>query len=65
VSDIDRLVQIDKLAGLSQPVKELAEILLHQKSPKTKASRGCWRPLAKLLRPGLDGNPAPSEGTIQ
>jgi hypothetical protein len=29
VTDVDRLVQIDELAGLAQPVEELAKILLH------------------------------------
>ena len=30
VPDIDRLMKVDKLAGLPQPIQELAEILLHQ-----------------------------------
>ncbi len=29
VPDVDRLVQVDELAGLPQPVEELAEIFLH------------------------------------
>jgi hypothetical protein len=29
VADVDRLMQVDELAGLPQPVEELAEILLH------------------------------------
>ena len=29
VADVDRLVQVDKLARLPQPVQELAEILFH------------------------------------
>jgi hypothetical protein len=28
--DVDRLMQVDKLAGLTQAVEELAEILLHR-----------------------------------
>jgi hypothetical protein len=31
VPDIDRLVQVDELARLPQPVEELAEILFHFK----------------------------------
>ena len=33
VPDIDRLVQVDHLSGLPQPVEELAEILLHRGLP--------------------------------
>src|SRR5690348_2051011 len=33
VADVDRLVQVDELAGLAQAVEELAEILLHAPSP--------------------------------
>jgi hypothetical protein len=29
VADVDRLMQVDKLARLPQPVQELAEILFH------------------------------------
>jgi hypothetical protein len=29
VADVDRLMQVDKLAGLPQPVEELAEVFLH------------------------------------
>jgi hypothetical protein len=29
VADVDRLMQIDKLARLSQPVEELAEVFFH------------------------------------
>jgi hypothetical protein len=29
VPDVDRLVQVDELAGLAQAVEELAEVLLH------------------------------------
>jgi hypothetical protein len=29
MADIDRLVQVDKLAGLPQAVEELAEVFLH------------------------------------
>ena len=29
MADVDRLMQVDKLAGLPQPVEELAEVLLH------------------------------------
>ena len=32
VADIDRLVQVDELAGLAQAVEKLAEILLHGRS---------------------------------
>ncbi len=30
MADVDRLVQVDELARLAQPVEELAEILLHR-----------------------------------
>ena len=33
VADVDRLMQVDELAGLPQAVEELAEILLHRGSP--------------------------------
>ena len=33
VADIDRLMQVDQLALLPQPVEELAEIFLHHLSP--------------------------------
>jgi hypothetical protein len=29
VADVDGLVQVDELAGLPQPVEELAEVFLH------------------------------------
>ena len=48
MADIDRLMQVDKLAALPQPVEELAEVFLHHWSLPTK---GCCRPHAKLLRP--------------
>jgi hypothetical protein len=32
MADVDRLVQVDKLAVLPQAVEELAEILLHETS---------------------------------
>ena len=57
VADVHRLMQIDELAGLPQPVEELAEILLHQMSPKNDSSRssvvGGRAAAAKLLRADL------------
>jgi hypothetical protein len=47
VADVDRLVQINKLARLPQPVQELAEILFHG------VSSGRWGQGAKL--PGGGG----------
>ena len=38
VADIDRLMQVDQLARLPQPVQELAEILFHFRPPG-----GRWR----------------------
>ena len=39
VADVDGLVQVDQLAGLPQPIEELAEILLHPWSPAAEKRR--------------------------
>ena len=63
VADVHRLVQIDELAVLPQPIEELAEILLHPWSPDRAATvvGALWR---KLLRPGFGGNPGGEERTM-
>ncbi len=53
VADIDRLMQVDKLAVLPQAVEKLAEILLHREAPRTV---GCCPSRARLLRLALRGN---------
>ena len=40
VADVDGLVQVDELAGLPQPVEELAEVLLHQNLRNSEALIG-------------------------
>jgi len=39
VANIHRLVQVDEITGLPQPVEELTEILLHPRSPKSACAR--------------------------
>ena len=34
MADVNRLVQVDELAGLPQPVEELAEVFLHYRAPR-------------------------------
>ena len=43
VADVDRLVQVDELARLPQPVEELAEIFFHLKGLRDRPG-GCWQP---------------------
>ena len=40
VPDVDRLMQVDKLAGLPQPVEELAEVFLHDALRKSLIGDG-------------------------
>ena len=50
VADVDRLVQVDQLADLPQPVEELAEILLHRDGLRTRRELLAARRLGYLDR---------------
>jgi hypothetical protein len=39
MADVDRLVQVDKLAVLAQAVEELAEVFLHRRAPIYTAAK--------------------------
>jgi hypothetical protein len=38
VADIDRLVQVDELAGLAQAIEKLAEVFLHRSHAAAKTA---------------------------
>src|SRR5262249_59000939 len=54
VADVDRLVQVDQLAGLPQPGEGLAEIFLHLGAPRRGSDiRGRPAPPRDVPRPGV------------
>jgi hypothetical protein len=65
VADVHRLMQVDQLAALAQPVEELTEIFLHPVSPMPD-KRGAPGGNDRLSRQRPGGNrPISREATSQ